>query len=158
MKTKLLLIIALLSMLTFAATEPVDVIKFTIINKSGMDIAVQLRTAPKECCTSKEIIQSRFYYLPVAEGDRESPETKTFFIERGFTYGMQLFYIETWDPVYGFKCSTPKPTALIARNNLRLTVLPCDQLPHFLGERTMWKFLPFPIRSFKRAWMTRLIY
>ncbi len=158
MKPKILLIIALLSILTVAGSAPKSVIRLTVINKSGMEIAIQLRAKETECATSKDTLESKFYYLPVTPGDRDAPQVKDFYIDRGYTYGMQLFYIETWDPVYGFSCNPTVPNALVAARNLRLTVLPCDQIPRRLGERSMWKYLPYPIRTFKRIWMTRLIY
>jgi hypothetical protein len=77
---------------------------------------------------------------------------------------MQLFYIETYDPVYGFKCGTPKPNAMNAARNIRLTVLPCDfrMGPKQIGEPSMRKYLPFSVAEYaiiyQKYWLTRLVY
>lgn len=160
---KIVWLIALLALLLIAGSEPVDPIRLTIINKSEEDIAIQLTSKNRECCTSKEIDYGEFYYLPVLEGSRETPTTKTFIIERE-QYLMQLFYLETWDPVYGFECGSTAPNTLIAQNNLRVVVLPCGEFPgpRAVGERTMWKYIPFPVPQlaviFNNYWATRLIY
>lgn len=160
---KILWFIALFSLLLIAGSEPVDPIRLTIINKSESEIAIQLIAPQRECCTSKEIDYGEFYYLPVQEGSRESPTTKTFIIERE-VYQMQLFYIETWDPVYGFECGGAAPNVLNAGRNIRVVVLPCGEIPgpRAAGERSMWKYLPFPVPQysvfFTSYWRTRLIY
>lgn len=157
---KIVLLIAVLSMILVASSEPYPTIRFTVVNKSGMDIAVQLRSKAKPCAKCADTTESRFYYLTVLEGTREKPTEKTFIIDRD-TYGMQLFYIETWDPVYGFECGSTTPNALLATRNIRMTVLPCDELPArcALGERGYWKYIPFPVTEyFKRVWIRRLIY
>jgi hypothetical protein len=155
---KTLLLIAVLALMLIASSEPNPTIRLTIINKSGMDIAVQLRAKGRpyvNCCGTTD---PKFYYLSVPSGDRETPSAKWFDIEQE-TYSLQVFYIETWDPVYGFKCDTPIPTALIAGRDLRLTVLPCGEIPRKPGERSMWKYIPYPITALhKRVWIARLVY
>lgn len=158
MKRIWLCCIAFLSLLALAGSKPLDVIRFTVVNKSGMEIAIQLRGQDQVCMNCAETKTGQIYYLPVLEGDRDTPVEKTFVIERA-TYGMQLYYLETWDPVYGFKCGTPRPNALLARRNLRLTVLPCDFTPGNVGEPGMRKYLPYPIpQHFRRYWITRVVY
>lgn len=160
---RMLILISLFSLLLIGADRPVDTIRLTIINKSGMEIAVQLRSKDTECANSKDIVRGEFYYLKVLEGDREEPTLKVFDIQKE-TYAMQLFYLETYDPVYGFKCATPLPNALIARRNIRLVVLPCSFVPSpkAVGEPSMRKYLPFPIKElalfYQKYWLTRLIY
>ncbi len=160
---KILIIITLLSLLLISADRPTDTIRLTIINKSGMDIAVQLRSRTIEAINSKDVLRGEFYYLPVAEGSREAPNVKVFDIQQD-TYAMQLLYVETYDPVYGYECTTPAPNTLIARNNIRLVVLPCgfNPRPQAVGERTMRKYLPYPVKEyakfFQKYWLTRLVY
>ncbi len=160
---RILIIISLLTLLLIGADNPTDTIRLTIINKSGMEIAVQLRSQDTECATSKDIFRGEFYYLPVLEGSRELPATKSFDIQKD-TYAMQVFFLETYDPVYGFQCTMPTPNVLIARNNIRVVVLPCDYTPNpkAVGERTMRKYLPFPVKEYaifyQKYWLTRLIY
>lgn len=160
---RILILITLLSLLLISADRPKDTIRLTIINKSGMDIAIQLRSRTFEAINSKDVFRGEFYYMPVAEGTREAPNVKAFDIQRD-TYAMQLLYVETYDPVYGYKCTTPAPNSLIARNNIRLVVLPCGFTPQpmTVGERTMRKYLPFPVKElakfYQKYWLTRLIY
>ena len=128
-----------------------------------MDIAVQLMARDKECANSKEIIRGEIYYLPIPEGSKENPTVKAFDIEKD-SYMMQLHYLQTYDPVYGYKCSKPVPNMLIAQRNIRLVVLPCNVLPTCkqVGEPTMRKYLPFPVKGyalfFQKYWLTRLIH
>ena len=132
---KALFILAILSILLIGAEKPVAVAKLTIVNKSGMDIAVQLtnfKTDPED---------KLFYYLRVDAGDHDAPSTKTFVIEKD-QYFFQLFYIETYDPVYGYKCDTQQPTKLIFFRNTRLTFLPCGFNTCQPGEPSMRKFAP----------------
>jgi hypothetical protein len=109
--------------------------------------------------------RGEFYYLPVEEGSKEKPTIKAFDIEKN-TYTMNLYYISTYDPVYGFKCDPTAPNPLIAGRNLRVVVLPCNTLPKprpgIVGEGSMWKYLPFPVEAYTifltDYWKTRLIY
>jgi hypothetical protein len=89
---------------------------------------------------------------------------------------MFLFYISTYDPVYGFKCEPTVPNMLNASRDLRLVVLPCNELPigtmtlfgvklpdgRRVGEPSMWKYIPFPVpdfaRFFNNYWKDRYIY
>lgn len=155
---KTILLIALLSLLMIAGTKPEPTIRLTIINKSGMDIAIQLRAKGRACVNCADSTDPKFYYLNVASGDRVSPTIKWYDIEQE-TYSLQVFYIENWDPVYGFECGTPTPTVLMASRDLRLTILPCGEMPCHPGERSMWKYIPYPTTAyFKRLWIARLVY
>lgn len=160
---KILWLLPILALLLGAASDPVDPIRLTIINKSDMDIAVQLQGITKVCCNKSDTQKGEFYYLRVAAGSRALPTTKTFIIERD-TYTMQMFFIQTWDPVYGFKCDSTVPNVLTAGRNLRLVVLPCGELPKpcAVGEPSMWKYIPYPVpelsRIFNPFWRSRLIY
>jgi hypothetical protein len=155
--------ISLLTLLLISADRPVDTIRFTVINKSGMDIAIQLRANDYENIFSKDILRGELYYLTILEGDREHPNFKIFDIQKD-TYVMQVYYIETYDPVYGFKCATPAPNPMIAQRNIRLVVLPCDFTPgpKQVGEPSMRKYLPFSVAQyailFEKYWLTRLVY
>jgi len=160
---KILVLISLFTLLLVGADRPKDTVRLTVINKSEMDIAIQLRAEDTECANSKDIVRGEIYYLPIPAGDRETPAVKGFDIQQD-TYGMQLYYISTYDPVYGFECETPLPNGLVARRNIRLTVLPCTYTlsPKQVGEPSMRKYLPFPDKIygflFQRYWLTRLIY
>jgi hypothetical protein len=161
MTKKFLLAIVFLAFLSIAAKKPpIEDIRLTIINKSGMEIAAQLQAESQECTNQSGSIEGNFYYLRVPTGDRENPALKVFNIEKD-TYRMQLFYLETFDPVYGFECGSVQPNALIAGHNLRLVVLPCNEQPGNVGEPGMRKYLPNPVSSkpfWDQYWLTRLIY
>jgi hypothetical protein len=157
--------IILLALLLMAADDPVAMIRLTIVNKSDTDIAVQLVGRDHPCCNKADVDRGELYYLPVEEGSKEKPTIKAFDIEKN-TYTMNLYYISTYDPVYGFKCDPTAPNPLVAGRNLRVVVLPCSappvNRPWTVGEPSMWKYLPFPVEAlaipFNNYWKTRLIY
>jgi hypothetical protein len=165
MMKKILYLLPLLAFLSIGMKHGRESIQFTIVNKAGRDIAISLKGKDWPCVNQCDTSKGEIYYLSVPSGDKDTPSVKTFEIEKN-TYGMQLYYIQTWDPVYGFKCPTPAPNALKAIRNIRLTVLPCDQTPDYcgkaIGEPTMWKYLPYglskPNRLLNLYWYTRLIY
>jgi hypothetical protein len=161
MTKRFLLVAVFLAFLSIAAKKPPDEdIQLTIINKSELEIAAQLQAESHECVNQRGSIEGNFYYLRVPAGDQENPAIKVFDIEKD-TYRMQLFYLETYDPVYGFECGSTQPNALIAGHNLRLVVLPCNEQPGNVGEPGMRKYLPNPVSSkafWDQYWLTRLIY
>jgi len=173
---KFIWLLPVLALFLMGGSDPIELIRFTIINKSESDIAIQLNAVPKVCCNKADTVEGEFYYLPVEEGSKERPTVKVFMIAKD-TYRMQLFYISTYDPVYGFKCEPTMPNMMSAARNLRLVVLPCNQLPtgpniilgelrlptgRRVGEPSMWKYLPFPVPDmalfFNNYWKTRYIY
>jgi hypothetical protein len=155
------LIASLLALLLVSA-EQVDLIRLTIINKSGMEIAIKLNSVSLPCIHEANVSSSRFYYLPVPEGSRELPNTKVYTIERN-TYVMQVLYLETYDPVYGFKCVQPPTNMIKATRNMRVVIPQCKTLPINAGEPSMRKYLPYPLSIskelpfIKRYWITRFI-
>jgi hypothetical protein len=134
---KIAWLLALLLIL-IGADEPVRLVKFTAINKAEIPIAVQLIGQSKD--------YKFYYYLQVPEGSREDPEERTFTIGADY-YFMRVFYVETYDPVYGFTCNQAAPNQLLAAHNIRVVFLPCDQLPPNAGEATMRKYTPYPFFS-----------
>lgn len=133
MKTyKRLILILILAALLLPAASNSDLITLTLINKSGKDIAFQMY----------EVKEEIFYYLPVEEGTREAPTEKTYTISRGY-YQTYLFYIETWDPVYGYDCTQNKAKMMTITGNQRIVFLPCQQMPPNLGEPRMLKYWPW---------------
>ncbi len=160
---KLIWLLPLLALFVMGGSEPLQLVRFTVINKSGSEIAIQLNAVPKVCCNKADTKEGEFYYLPVEEGSKEVPTVKVFTIAKD-TYNMWLFYISTYDPVYGFECSSTAPNRLSAARNLRLVILPCDELPNpwAIGEPSMWKYTPFPVGDlavfFNNFWKDRYIY
>lgn len=160
---KIYWLLPILALFLIGGSKPIELIRFTIINKSESDIAIQLNAIPKVCCNKADVEEGEFYYLQVEEGSREAPTVKVFTIAKD-SYNMHLFYISTYDPVYGFKCDPTVPNRLDAARNLRLVVLPCGQLPTpwSIGEPSMWKYIPFPVADFAKFfndfWKDRYIY
>jgi hypothetical protein len=172
---KIIWLLPILALFIMGGSEPVALMRFTIINKSESDIAIQLNAVPKVCCNKADTKKGEFYYLPVAEGTKDVPTVKIYTLAKD-TYQMHLFYISTYDPVYGFKCEPTVPNVLNASRDIRLTVLPCNQLPigtmtifgrtvpdgRRVGEPSMWKYLPFPVadlaKVFNNYWKDRYIY
>lgn len=163
---KILTLLSLLSLLLIGAKkQPIDLVELTIINKSGLEIAISLKGNDREYVNIADQLKGEIYYLTIPEGDRDVPTVKSFEIENN-TYGMQLYYRSTYDPVYGFKCPVPAPNILRAERNIRVVVLPCDEYPcgKGIGEPTMWKYLPYPLQDktllpfLNPYWKTRMIY
>ena len=135
---KILLIISLLAVLLIAASSSyTKLYRLTIINKSGMDLAISLLGED----------DNNQYYLRVPEGDRRSP-TETIFTIVPDTYSINAYYIEPWDPVYGYTCNDPGGKTLVAERNIRLTFTECDYTPRNGGEPSMWKFNARRVREF----------
>jgi hypothetical protein len=137
MKKTLIILSILALILVSAKPEPVDTARLTIINKSGMKIALRLQSKDEDL---------RVYYLPVPMGDRDRPVYQSYDVEKD-EYYMQLVYIQTWDPVYGFKCQTPPPSNLILFRNLRIVFIECGMINARAGEPSMHKYSPPPSRT-----------
>ncbi len=156
-------LIASILALMLVSAEPIELIRLTIINKSKMEIAIQLTGLTTPCVTKNDRSQPRFYYLPVPEGSKDLPNAKVYTIERN-TYAMRVFYLETYDPVYGFKCFQPAVNMIKATRNMRVVIGECKALPINGGEPSMRKYLPYALKIskdlpfVKRYWLTRFIY
>lgn len=127
------LIISLLALLLISANVfPIRLVRLTIVNKSGFPLEIRL---------TNEEDSNIFYYLRIDEGDRSNPTEKVFTITPG-RYQMQPYYIELWDPVYGYSCGQPGSQILYAERNIRIIILECNySVPRFnLGEPSIWKY------------------
>lgn len=136
---KRLFLLLVLASLTLSAASNVGLTTLTLINKSDMPIAFKM-IEPK---------QKTFFYLPVAKGSHDNPTEKVFTIPRGY-YVTQLYYIETWDPVYGFQCSQPRSKVLPITGTQRIVFLHCQVRPPNLGEPRMLKYWPYPWHIYPR--------
>ena len=108
-------LLALTFLLTAAKENPADLVRFTVINESPFPLGISLTGTFTETT----------YYLNVPEGDSEFPVEKTFTITRD-EYQMVVYYIDLWDPVYGYTCTTGPGGLLNARRNNTLTVKHCN--------------------------------
>jgi hypothetical protein len=129
---KLYYFIIICSFLLIAASpDQVNLVRFTVINKSGLPMEVKLTGQNDE----------NFYYLRIPAGDRSSPSETVFTIVRDI-YRMQPYYIELWDPVYGYSCGGASGKTLYAFRNIQITFVECGVTPRHKGEPAMMKFSP----------------
>lgn len=122
-----LLLISILSVLLIGAKGS-DLMRLTILNKSGQDIGVRLITPDN----------SRFYYLRVPAGDKKMPTESIFTIDKD-VYRMRVIYYLAQDPNTGYECVRSRSATLMALRNIRVTVTPCFAPPPTCGEPSMWK-------------------
>jgi len=126
--TRKLLFLALLS-LTLVSARPIRLVQLTLINKSGLEVHVRLTGSCDE----------NAYYLRLPIGGRLIPAEKTFTVAPD-TYTMQPYYIELWDPVYGYSCGSSKQQKLFLNHQTRVIIAECDRTPPNGGEPSMLKF------------------
>ena len=113
---KTLLFISVLALFALGVM-PVDgpLKRLTVINKSEIDIAIQLMGSESE----------NFYYLRIPAGELITPTEKVFTVVRD-QYSSTLYYIEPWDPIYGVSCNSTSRNLDLNRN-VRVIVQECDR-------------------------------
>lgn len=127
-----LVLSSLLSLIFLSAFEPSPRAQITIVNKSGVKLGIQL-IDPQD--------KENIYFLTVEKGDREDPKEKTFEIKPAM-YSMIVYYMETWDPVYGYPTcgGLVLKSRLLAKGKQRVVFTRCGVIPVNPGEPTMMKF------------------
>jgi hypothetical protein len=98
-------------------------VRVTVINKSGVPIEVRM--------TGK--CWEKIYYARLGEGDRINPTEKYVDVIQD-VYTFEIFFIELWDPVYGYECGEGTNSAEV-NHSTRLTVLECSNKTPNNGER-----------------------
>lgn len=127
LKTQLALIAMVAILLISGKADPL--MRLTIVNKSGQDIAVRLLKEDR----------SRFYYLKVPTGEDGAPNVVMFTVVKD-AYRMRVIYFSKEDPLTGYECTTEsRSAALIATRNIRVTVTSCSILPRHRGEPSQVK-------------------
>jgi hypothetical protein len=91
--------------------------ELVLVNKSGMPIEMTLTGQDTDS----------FYVLRMDAGTRDAPLEQTFEVLPD-TYSSSVFYVEIYDPVYGYTC-TGKSMTLPVYRKVRLTVTECDNQP-----------------------------
>jgi hypothetical protein len=134
-KLKLVLFLTAASSLMLQGFKPYPLVRFTVVNKSGYPLGIRLEAVRE----SEDPRPDLFYYLDVPEGDPHALQVVTFTIGRD-RYTMQIYYIEYYDPVYGWTCDSPASGKLDARHNVRLMVPGCGVNPPNGGEPSLEKF------------------
>ena len=126
---RVLFVVALISFLLLSGAKPMKLVRFTIVNKAGMEIAVQMEGEERE----------QFYYLRLPAGDTDTPAVETFTLVPD-TYSLQVYYMELWDPVYGASCTDAVAPSLELNRNTRMVFLECGVSPRRPGETSLLKF------------------
>ena len=133
MKKASIIIISLVCIsLLGASLIPVKMIQLTIINKSGMPMEFRLEGFNGDF--------EFFYYLRVPKGDRIVPAVETFTIYKG-DYTIRPYYIEVWDPVYGYFCDNTFSQNLCISRNTRLIYVECDPNVSKLSKSSVMKYV-----------------
>jgi hypothetical protein len=125
---KIFIILALTSLLLISAKN-VKLVRFEVINKSGIPIDIRL--------DGKNLKQ--FYYLRIPQGNRIDPIEMSFTVATDF-YNTQVYYLAPNEPGAVTVCKQPKPTQLDITHNVRFVVLECHRAPIYTGELYMLKF------------------
>lgn len=113
MPKKILLILPLLVVL-FTGASYGDLFRLKIINKSSLPIELTL--------TGQD--NNGFYVLRVLGASRGVPTEQIFTVSPD-TYATSLFYVEIYDPVYGYTCDSKSQELEIYRN-VRLVINDCN--------------------------------
>ncbi|MBN1149529.1 MAG: hypothetical protein JXA78_19870 [Anaerolineales bacterium] len=126
---KTLLAVALLALMLVSATPYAahKLIRLTVVNKSGLPVEIQLTGSCND----------NWYYLRIPKGDIQFPFEQVFTIVPD-VYALQAYYVELWDPVYGYSCSARAAT-INATRNLKVMVPECNRTPSVPGEASIVK-------------------
>ena len=146
-------LIAVILALFLMGSKPVnkELVRLTIINKSGVELFIQLDNL--ETDYEGEIL----YNFTIPEGDRENPTVMEYTIYKDI-YNVTMLYVKEWDPVYQYSpCDlTPHYSELIANRNHRWVFTECSQKPPRPGERSMDKIYQ-GVTMNKRAYFQALL-
>jgi len=112
----------------FIKPTPIAPVTLKVINRSGMEIALQLDGA----------VLGESYYFKVPKGDRQLATEVRYSVQRD-DYSLQLYFLENYDPVYGTKCSESSTIWYPLQSQRTITILPCDELMPNNGEQTFKK-------------------
>ena len=119
MKKVILLVLAvmLVSVFLTAADHPPDLLRLSIINKSGNEVYMRLQSFNKN--------GGQFYYLTIPAGTKTAPKVEN------FTVVSDVYYRTTWyGPGDNTMCQGMMDTGeLIMDRNNRLVFLPCNSIP-----------------------------
>ncbi|MEI7988732.1 MAG: hypothetical protein WCI88_06810 [Chloroflexota bacterium] len=105
-----------------------NLVHLTIINKAEMKIGVELTGTDNGYA----------YYFPVAKGVKENPTEITYDVYRD-NYAIKIYYIQRYDPVYGYQCDLTSQTAIDIQSASRLVVKGCEVSIPNRGEPTQNK-------------------
>ena len=106
--------------------------RLIIINRSGFPLGLLL-TSQEEDPDARDI-----YYLSIPEGSPNAVVERQFELPQR-EYKMVVYYLETWDPVYGFECASPAGAVFTLRAHQQISIFPCGQKAKNRGEPTLFK-------------------
>ncbi len=112
----------------FIKPTPISPVTLKVINRSGMEIALQLDGA----------VLGESYYFKVPKGDKQQEIEVSYSVQRD-DYYIQLYFLENYDPVYGKKCSESSAVWYPLQSQRTITILPCNEVMSNNGEQTFKK-------------------
>ncbi len=126
---KFLASIAIASILltAFAPSKSTEV---TLVNRSGFPLAIQL--------LGEDQVDGQNYFFNLPKGDRDNPSSRTFEIARD-RYQLIVTYIESYDPVYGYRCQSKGYFIYSIKAKTKIYFYPCGQIPPNPGAPNQFK-------------------
>lgn len=134
---KIYLLVILIASLFSTASESMRTVDLTVINKSEVDIGLMLNSMTDD---------DRWYYFTIPSGYPDDPKNgKDNYTERHFeitwdVYSSVAYFMESYDPVYGYPYCGNKQVAsrLEATHSIKLVYKPC-KLDH--SSARMYKMM-----------------
>ncbi len=134
---KILILVSLLALSLVSVSPPPPDGLLTIENRSPLPL--QLTLVSQNNKKSKEsLTESWQYNLLVPAGPQGSATIQTYALARA-RYALTAQYVEMYDPVYGFQC-TSKSMTLNLERNVHLLFFGCNVQPPNRGEPQRAKF------------------
>lgn len=127
---KKVILLVMVAVMLIAAAGSINIKRFTVINKSGHQLYIDL--VGQEFGTP--------YYLPIPEGSRARPNTVVWTILEDL-YAVDVWY-ESEDDLYSCLVSSDPQFYLDIYRNTRLIVTKCAAVPP-KGEPSMVKWPPW---------------
>jgi hypothetical protein len=125
---KALLILSILVLFLSAAAPPANdnLVQLTLVNKSGLPLNIQLTSNTSFFKKSAPVTTTTSYLFTLPTGYPSSPTVQSYSILQA-KYSISVYYVEAYDPVYGYKCNSPQSYTLTAEHNNRLIILACNR-------------------------------
>lgn len=137
MKKTLLMLLFILAALITVATSARPNRRLTVINRSGFPLGLRLTGTDPNNHTG--VNDTYNFYLSIEKGEKGSPTVKTFTLPIT-TYRITAYYIEFYDPVYGYTCTSPQSGSVNMESDVQLSFLPCNQRLPGSGDEFIFKF------------------
>ena len=135
MKKRFLPLLMLVALLSLAASD-LPLGRLIFVNRSGYPLVLRLiGTDPDD---PKQMTDNYNYYLTVQKGEKGNPTVRTFNLPM-IEYKITVTYIEIYDPVYGYQCSSQSANLDLTKTT-QITFLTCNQRLSGRGDEYVFKF------------------